>query len=192
MRLTRAQNVLHFARKLFKIASVSGAPPQTPLQGLTTLPQTPYIVVRGFLPSAIAASRLRCLQFPRHEYSGTYEICLAPHGLKSNSAYEEPIKKVRLDVHSVFPCAAVEPKRSLTSDLLTFGCKVRSSFLHRSCQFKTYMIKNNGCGYELVIDNRWIAYYRIAIGIAACRHLIFGNTRVCCIMLKQCKVEIQP
>jgi len=30
----------HFARKLFKIASVSGAEPQTPLEELTMLPQT--------------------------------------------------------------------------------------------------------------------------------------------------------
>jgi len=30
MRLTRAQNAIHFARKLFKIASVSGAPPPDP------------------------------------------------------------------------------------------------------------------------------------------------------------------
>ena len=50
--------------EMFKIALITGAPPQTPLRELTTVPQTPYMVVRGFLPSAIAASRLRRLQFP--------------------------------------------------------------------------------------------------------------------------------
>jgi len=48
--------------EMFKIASISGAPPQTPLSGLTTLSQT--LVARGFLPSAIAASRLWRLHFP--------------------------------------------------------------------------------------------------------------------------------
>jgi len=41
---------------MLKIASSSGAPPQTPLSELTTLPRIP-IVVRGFLLSAIAAVR---------------------------------------------------------------------------------------------------------------------------------------
>src|SRR6218665_3210774 len=48
---------------MFKIASVSGAPPQTPMGSLRRSPDP--LVVRGFLPSAIAASRLRRLHFPR-------------------------------------------------------------------------------------------------------------------------------
>src|SRR6218665_2707633 len=47
-----------FWHEMFKIASLSGAPPQTPLRELTTLPQTP------FWPSAIAASLLQRLKFP--------------------------------------------------------------------------------------------------------------------------------
>ena len=45
---------------MFKIASVSGAPLQTPLGELTTLPRPPSRD-RGFLPSAITVSRLRRL-----------------------------------------------------------------------------------------------------------------------------------
>src|SRR6218665_3291854 len=51
-----------FWHEMFKIASVSGAPPQTPLGSLRRSPDP--LVGRGFLPSAIAASRLQRLQFP--------------------------------------------------------------------------------------------------------------------------------
>src|SRR6218665_1079252 len=53
---------------MFKILTVSGAPPQTLRESLRRS-QDP-LVARGFLSSAVAASRLRRLQFP--------------HGLKSN------------------------------------------------------------------------------------------------------------
>src|SRR6218665_602742 len=58
---------------MFKILTVSGAPPQTPRGSLRRSPDP--LVARGFLPSAIASSRLRRLQFP--------------HGLKSNSVKEQ-------------------------------------------------------------------------------------------------------
>src|SRR6218665_971832 len=46
-----------FWHEMFKIASDSGAPPQTPLRELTTLPRTdPPIVVMGFFLFEIAAS----------------------------------------------------------------------------------------------------------------------------------------
>jgi len=53
---------MYFARKLLKIASVSGAPPQTPLGELTTLPRPPSrkgllaFGIWSFLPSALAIS----------------------------------------------------------------------------------------------------------------------------------------
>lgn len=50
--------------KTLKIASISVATPQTTPRELATLPQAPYLVVRSFLLSTIAASRLRHLQFP--------------------------------------------------------------------------------------------------------------------------------
>jgi len=46
MRLTKAQDVLHFARKLLKIASVSGASPQT-RWGI--LRRSSRLVARGLL-----------------------------------------------------------------------------------------------------------------------------------------------
>src|SRR6218665_4004874 len=61
-----------FGMKCSKILTVSGAPPQNPRGGYDPPPDPP--VAGGFLPSAIAASRLRRLQFP--------------HGLKSNSIKE--------------------------------------------------------------------------------------------------------
>src|SRR6218665_2790102 len=57
---------------MFKILTVSGAPPQTLWKSLQRS-QDP-LVARGFLASAVATSRLRRLQFP--------------HGLKSNSIKE--------------------------------------------------------------------------------------------------------
>src|SRR6218665_2084835 len=47
---------------MFKIASVSGAQPR-PRWGSLRAPSDP-LVIRGFLPSASAASRLRRLQYP--------------------------------------------------------------------------------------------------------------------------------
>jgi len=62
---------------MFKIASVSGAPPQTPVGKLTTLPDP--LVVRGFLPSAIAASRLWRLQFSdSHVYTRKTQTFSSP------------------------------------------------------------------------------------------------------------------
>jgi len=57
---------------IVKILTVSGALPQTLWESLRRS-QDP-LVARGFLASAVAASRLRRLQFP--------------HGLKSNSIKE--------------------------------------------------------------------------------------------------------
>src|SRR6218665_688711 len=102
MTLTRYKNVLHPRHEMFKIASVSRAPPQTPLGELTTLCRP--LVVRGFLPSVAAASRLRRLQFHRLASgcgvrlsdpvpylealaSPLVKFYFAPHGLKPNSAY---------------------------------------------------------------------------------------------------------
>src|SRR6218665_1722276 len=111
MRLTRAQNVLHFARKLFKIASVSGAPPQTPL---TTLPRTPSrkgllaFGNRSFPPSALAISPTWTFWYLR--------IFLTPHGLKPNSPYElradVPLKK--LIPNSIFEKILIEHYNSQT------------------------------------------------------------------------------
>ena len=56
--------------EMFKIASVSGAPPD-PAGGAYGAPSDP-LVVRGFLPSAIAASPLRRLQLPQRARSGRY------------------------------------------------------------------------------------------------------------------------
>src|SRR6218665_1260990 len=61
-----------FWHEMFKILKVSGALPQTPRGSLRRSPD--LLAARGFLPSSIAASRLRRLQFP--------------HGLKSNSVKE--------------------------------------------------------------------------------------------------------
>src|SRR6218665_1365467 len=56
-----------FWHEMFKIASLSGAPPQTPLGSLPRSLRP--LVGRCFLPSAIAASRLRRLKFPQlHVY----------------------------------------------------------------------------------------------------------------------------
>src|SRR6218665_873868 len=102
MTLTRYKNVLHPRHEMFKIASVSRAPPQTPLGELTTLCRP--LVVRGFLPSVAAASRLRRLQFHRLASgcgvrlsdpapylealaSPLVKFYFAPHGLRPNSAY---------------------------------------------------------------------------------------------------------
>jgi len=57
----KIQKCTQFWHKMLKIASVSGAPPQTLLRELTTLPRPP--VAKGFLLPAIAASRLRHSQF---------------------------------------------------------------------------------------------------------------------------------
>src|SRR6218665_1132935 len=59
MRLTRAKNVLHFGIKCSKLRPFLGLRPR-PRWGAYHGPPDP-LVVRGFLPSAIAASRLRHL-----------------------------------------------------------------------------------------------------------------------------------
>src|SRR6218665_2866029 len=56
-----------FWHEMLKISSVSEAPPQTPLGELTKLPRP--LVAKGFLLSAIAASRLRHSQFELLERS---------------------------------------------------------------------------------------------------------------------------
>src|SRR6218665_880592 len=56
------RSILH---EMFKIVSVSGALPQTPLRSLSYDAPLDPLVGRGFLPSAIASSRLRRMQFPR-------------------------------------------------------------------------------------------------------------------------------
>src|SRR6218665_3688758 len=53
---------MYFLYEMFKILTVSGAPPQTSRRSLRRSPDP--IAARGFLPSTIAASRLRLLQFP--------------------------------------------------------------------------------------------------------------------------------
>ena len=93
LRLTRSQNALHFGMKMFKIASVSGDPPQTPLGQLTTLPRP--LVVRGFLPSAIASSSIRHLHacFPTRTLSQIAELldlCFrlpAPYSIPASAPY---------------------------------------------------------------------------------------------------------
>src|SRR6218665_2573390 len=66
----KIQKWTQFWHEMLKIASVSGAEPQTPLGELTTLPRPPsvegllaFLVAKGFLLSAIAALRLRHSQF---------------------------------------------------------------------------------------------------------------------------------
>src|SRR6218665_4024308 len=62
MRLTRAQNILHLAGNVQNCVDFWGSAPD-PAEGACDAPSD-SLVVRGFLPSAIAASRLRRLQFP--------------------------------------------------------------------------------------------------------------------------------
>src|SRR6218665_1304944 len=62
MRLTRAQNVLRLAGNVQNRVDFWGGAPD-PAEGAYDAPSD-SLVVRGFLPSAIAASRLRRLQFP--------------------------------------------------------------------------------------------------------------------------------
>src|SRR6218665_3612668 len=65
MRLTRLKKPTPFWHEMFKIASVSGAEPQTPLGELTTLPRPPSrngllaFGNRSFAPSALALSPTR-------------------------------------------------------------------------------------------------------------------------------------
>src|SRR6218665_4185025 len=61
MRLTRAQNVLRLAGNVQNRVDFWGSAPD-PAEGAYDAPSD-SLVVRGFLPSAIAASRLRRLQF---------------------------------------------------------------------------------------------------------------------------------
>src|SRR6218665_2352772 len=77
--IKKIPNCTLFGMKCSKILTVSGAPPQTPLGSLRR--SLDPLVARGFLPSAIAASRLRHLQYPHLH-------CLQlfyPHGLKPSS-----------------------------------------------------------------------------------------------------------
>src|SRR6218665_2599918 len=62
MRLRRAQNVLRLAGNVQNRVDFWGSAPD-PAEGAYDAPSD-FLVVRGFLPSAIAASRLRRLQFP--------------------------------------------------------------------------------------------------------------------------------
>src|SRR6218665_3575103 len=63
MRLTTSQNTLHFGMKCSKSRQFLGLRPR-PRWGAYDAPTDP-LVVRGFLPSAIAASGIWPLQFPR-------------------------------------------------------------------------------------------------------------------------------
>src|SRR6218665_4124707 len=63
MRLTTSQNALHFGTKCSILRRFLGLRPR-PRWGAYDAPPDP-IVGRGFLPSTIAPSRLRRLQFPR-------------------------------------------------------------------------------------------------------------------------------
>src|SRR6218665_3269261 len=63
MRLPRAKNVLHFGTKCSKLGLFWGSAPD-PAGGAHDAPPDP-LIVRGFEPSAIAASRLWRLQLPR-------------------------------------------------------------------------------------------------------------------------------
>src|SRR6218665_3413742 len=62
MRLTRAQNVLRLAGNVQNRVDFWVSAPD-PAEGAYDAPSD-SLIVRGFLPSAIAASRLRRLQFP--------------------------------------------------------------------------------------------------------------------------------
>src|SRR6218665_4044212 len=62
MRLTTSQNALHFGIKCSKLCRFLGLRPR-PRWGADDAPPDP-LADRGFLPLAIAASRLRRLQFP--------------------------------------------------------------------------------------------------------------------------------
>src|SRR6218665_1701324 len=63
MRLTTSQNALHFGIKCSKLRRFLGLRPRPRWGAYDTPPD--LLVGRGFLPSAIAASRLRHLQFPK-------------------------------------------------------------------------------------------------------------------------------
>src|SRR6218665_531445 len=63
MRFTRAENVLHLARNVQNRVGFWGSAPD-PAGGAYDASQDP-LVVRGFLPSAISASRFRRLQFSK-------------------------------------------------------------------------------------------------------------------------------
>src|SRR6218665_1212604 len=62
MRLKRARNVLRLTRNVQNRVDFWGSAPD-PAEGANDAPSD-SLVVRGFLPSAIAASRLRRLQHP--------------------------------------------------------------------------------------------------------------------------------
>src|SRR6218665_2217824 len=64
---------------MFKITSVSGAPPQTPLGELTTLPPDP-LIVSGFAPKALAPRPLRRLKADPPSFLGT-NLTLVLHPL---------------------------------------------------------------------------------------------------------------
>src|SRR6218665_1995311 len=70
MRLTTSQNSLHFGVKCRKLRRFLGPRPRPRWGAYNALPD--LLVSRGFLPSAIVASRLRRLQFPKLTCLGLY------------------------------------------------------------------------------------------------------------------------
>src|SRR6218665_3853537 len=62
-KLTTSENALHFGMKCSKLRRFLGIRPRPRWRSLRRSPDP--LVNRGFFPSAIAASRLRRLQFPR-------------------------------------------------------------------------------------------------------------------------------
>src|SRR6218665_2645823 len=100
---------------MFKIAWVSGAPPQTPLGNLRRSPDP--LVVRGFLPSAIAVSRLRRripVSPPQHKY---------PPALAPKQKILEPPLQIR-----AFSVVGPSTWHSLPSELRIFNRTTSPAF----------------------------------------------------------------
>src|SRR6218665_324011 len=106
MRLTRSQNVFHFRvkctpflHKMFKIASASGAPPQTPLGSLRRSPRREGLLAfgnRSFAPSALALSPIFPISVPP-KLSTDLRLCVG-----QNKTVDRHISVLRR-VDSIFP-----------------------------------------------------------------------------------------
>ena len=111
---------------MFKIASVSGAPLQIPLWTVWSLRRYPdSLVIRGFLPSEIAVSRLRRLQFSRlARFASRKWLCL-PYLARQPRSSGDASGKNLFSIHMIL---------SLTHHVaLIIGLSWVAVRWHRSC-----------------------------------------------------------
>src|SRR6218665_1103276 len=79
MRLKTSQNALHFGMKCSKLRRLLGLRPRPRWGNLRRSPRPPSgLVDRGFLPSAIAASRLSACNFSESHVSKNSKISACP------------------------------------------------------------------------------------------------------------------